>query len=286
MPKNFAQNELQEHIKQAQRDPYAGYPERRLIIPTGELAIRNNVLYLPDHTSEVNHHSNRDGADPALLHPIVPTRELPKLDITYVERWKRLGLGMDQYNRPLHPKWRELITNPQIGVFTGPGFYYLYGPNGTSDAAVYRTPYAGAPVEDYEWLLIKRRKEGATEEGKWALPGGFGEPDDSSVVVTARRELGEETGLTDMGDSAQIIQQRRPAGRRTTLNSWTENSLVRFDGDQNYLHDVAPFISEDARQEVEDVGWFAPSQIARLAMYTYHAGYVELAINSLAEAAA
>jgi 8-oxo-dGTP pyrophosphatase MutT (NUDIX family) len=42
-------------------------------------------------------------------------------------------------------------------------------------------------------LLVKHRKIGA-----WLQPGGHVEPDDADVVATQRREIEEETGLTDV----------------------------------------------------------------------------------------
>jgi 8-oxo-dGTP diphosphatase len=59
----------------------------------------------------------------------------------------------------------------------------------TADAVVL------APVEDtLHVLLVRRAADHDTEPGKWALPGGHVDPDETAESA-AYRELAEETGL-------------------------------------------------------------------------------------------
>ena len=64
----------------------------------------------------------------------------------------------------------------------------------TADAAVFAFSggAGGAPGGGWELLLVERRNE--PFRGRWALPGGFLEMDETAEAC-ARRELREETGV-------------------------------------------------------------------------------------------
>lgn len=69
-------------------------------------------------------------------------------------------------------------------------------PSLTADMAIFRASQQPADsLAEYELLLIRRG--GHPYLGCWALPGGFVEPNESCDEA-ARRELFEETGLSDV----------------------------------------------------------------------------------------
>ncbi len=86
-------------------------------------------------------------------------------------------------------------------------------------------------------VLLVKRKEGATEGGKWAIPGGFvdtdaklGEewkPGKETGAITAAREIKEETGL-DLNNAT--LEQRevlddRSRDPRNSEDSWIETTV-------------------------------------------------------------
>jgi 8-oxo-dGTP diphosphatase len=68
-------------------------------------------------------------------------------------------------------------------------------------------------------VLLVRRGHGPFA-GRWAIPGGFVEPDES-LQQAARRELAEETGVTDVAYLEQLYTfgdpERDPRGRVITV---------------------------------------------------------------------
>lgn len=247
---------------------YEGYVRSRLFL--GQMGLylcdRTHTLHVPDGPWYVSGHENRRGVPGDLLDLEVPDQS-PRVDDELSTLWKQKGLLLDQYGRPIHPNWHELMADERIGLPTDLGFFYRYGPNATVDPIVFRE-------HDHrrEFLLIKRRKG-----GQWAFPGGFEDRSDASKAAAARREAGEETGLWDIGGTDEEIFSKRSCGRLTTLHAWTENTVVLIRGDQEYLFDTRPVAGDDAI----DVGWFTASQIAELDIFGSHRQYLDIALREL-----
>ncbi|MDO4218191.1 MAG: NUDIX hydrolase [Bacteroidales bacterium] len=69
-----------------------------------------------------------------------------------------------------------------------------------------------------EVLLIRRGND--PYKGMWALPGGFFDMEDDDIACTARRELQEETGLSDIPLFEVCTASRRnrdPRGRTISV---------------------------------------------------------------------
>lgn len=116
--------------------------------------------------------------------------------------------------------------------------YYRPGANPTVDNVITRTGANG----EKEVLMIQR-KEGTTEGGKWALPGGFHDSDSrkgepwregkETAEEAAIRELAEETGL----DAAELRASLKPVGRyegggrdpRDNPEAWSASTAFALD---------------------------------------------------------
>ncbi len=269
MSNNLPATELDRIADVISRGPYDGYPahEDRLFIGAAGLRISPTELFVPDGPWHVEGHDNRAGKDLVILDLEVPT-EIPNTPHVLQWSWRESGLVLDQYGRPTHPDAQQLLTDERIGLPTGLGFFYRYGPNATVDPAVYRQRGDNST----ELLMIKRQNGGL-----WALPGGFLDREDLSAEAAARREAGEETGLTDIGGTDEVILHKRPVGLRDTLHAWTENTVVLIHGDQDYLSDTEPQPGDDA----VDVGWFTEDQIAGLDTFDAHQVYIGFAFKRI-----
>lgn len=135
----------------------------------------------------------------------------------------------------------------------------------TVDAVV----FARERREDRAWRVLLVRRGKPPFEGKWALPGGFVEMDET-LVASAARELAEETGLRGValeqlhafGDPG-----RDPRGRTVSVVHWgvVEGSLPEVEGD------------DDADEAV----WHAVEALPELAFD--HAEVLAMAIERLNE---
>lgn len=139
-------------------------------------------------------------------------------------------------------------------------FSYKYPkPSLTADIALF-------DVKQRAVLLICRRNEPFKD--CWALPGGFFDMDDDTIEATAKRELAEETGLTDielteLGTASR--KGRDPRGRTVTVVfiGKVDSELVETKG------------ADDAKE----ARWFPIDSLPQLAFD--HAEIIERAINSI-----
>lgn len=132
----------------------------------------------------------------------------------------KLGFELDIYSRPLHPWFFDMIEHPGIGVVTGKGFYWNWGPNYTADPIVIRHD-----LDEPHVLLIER-----SDGTGWALPGGFVDSGESSPDA-ALREASEETGIDIRAfrHNMQPVYKGPLADLRVTANAWPETTAFRID---------------------------------------------------------
>lgn len=189
---------------------YPGYPKFRLQLPSKALPVDfwGRPIF-PRGTWEVDSHPNR------------PFEQVNPSEQEQVH-FRGLGLELDADGRPLHPWYREMMDDPAIGVVTGKGFYYQWGPNYTADPII---------IANGHILLIKRR-----DTGSWALPGGHINVAEDPLLA-AKREATEETGIVIPDDATgELIYQGPVADIRSTVNAWPETSAYLFmcDGAEAY----------------------------------------------------
>ena len=249
------------------------YPkfEDRLFADTYGLRVTADKVIVPYGPWAVENHPNRPTTNPS-LDPEVPSDQYRHMPEQITQRLLDSGHTLfDQFDRPVHPNYRQLLIDQRIGLPTGIGFFWKYGENNTVDAVSCRQNAAGDP----EILLIQRRI------GRdWALPGGFVDPGES-IMQAARRELNEETSLDIPAHRGSVIHQSRPIGPRTTLNAWTRNTVVLLEPGQDYAHDVHPVAKGDAI----DARWFTPEQMEQLPFFEDHRYYITIALGNISSRA-
>lgn len=145
--------------------------------------------------------------------------------------------------------------------------YYYSGMNPTVDFVILRQEN-----EVYKILLIKRN--GKTENGKWALPGGFVESNSKkgdkwtagreTTMQAAVRELSEETGLY----VSQLNQLIKPVGvyegngrdPRDNEYGWSQSNAFGL-----ILPDTYDISDIEAKDDAGAVGWFDINKLPQLA---------------------
>jgi ADP-ribose pyrophosphatase YjhB (NUDIX family) len=130
------------------------------------------------------------------------------------------GLGLDNLGRPLHPWFHNMVTDPDLGVVAGRGFYWNWGPNYTADPIVFRHD-----LEETYVLLIVR-----SDTRQLALPGGFIDENEEPLQA-AIREAGEEAliNLESFAPCAEAVYSGPVADIRSTAHAWAETAAFKFD---------------------------------------------------------
>ena len=113
---------------------------------------------------------------------------------------------LDPQQRPSFPKGKTGIV--------GRGLLYAWGENQTVDAIVC------CVVNNKEYLLI-----GQKPGQRQVFPGGFVEPNGSSLNHQAAREVAEETGLRLEASMLRRIGQVIIDDARTTDNAWVKTTV-------------------------------------------------------------
>lgn len=215
-------------------DTYPGYPTKRLIMETCD----NLTLPEGPWTTTVN---------------ILPSSEEQ-------ERLRSQGYELDDLGRPLHPWLREMLTDPEVGVVTGLGEYWHWGPNKTADPIVINND----PIP--KLLLVQR-----SDTGMWALPGGFVDADESAEAA-ARRELQEEAGLVLIGTEGATVYDGVVADLRTTAHAWAETTAL--------LWRVAGSPEVHAGDDAVQARWFGVDELPEQ-LHGSHAILIEQALDSI-----
>jgi ADP-ribose pyrophosphatase YjhB (NUDIX family) len=172
------------------------------------------------------------------------------------------GQDEDMQERPLHPWFKEMVTDRQIGVVTGKGAYWNWGRNLTADPVVI---YRGS------LLLVKR-----ADTGNYSLPGGFIDSGEDPET-TARRETLEETGLAiPQGTIPKEIYCGPVIDIRVTANAWAETTayLYQLDSDKQF----GPL--RGSSENTESL-WVPIEQITNQILFGAHKYLTMLAIRQL-----
>ena len=172
------------------------------------------------------------------------------------------GISVDSKGRPLHPAFLEMAKDPAVGVVTGKGRYWNWGPNYTAD------PIVITDTADPRVLLIRRGDTGA-----WALPGGFIDPHETDAATAARRELKEETSLV-LDDTPTEVYVGLVGDARTTAHAWPETSA--------YLYRVPTQQPVQGQDDAQDARWIRLRDLGD-SLFGSHKFLVEQALRYLPE---
>lgn len=164
----------------------------------------------------------------------------------------------------------EMLENYDTNKYETPGGY-------TSDIAVFtiistELEKHKPPVKELKLMLIQRAVKDAegepnVEGGKWALPGGFVQPDETAFEA-ASRELEEETGVTELKIKHFGTYDKPGRDKRAWIISNAHYAIVPED----------QLIKRKAADDASDVQLFTLEEIDKLDLAFDHEQIISDAI--------
>lgn len=241
------------------KNPESGYPPigDRLEIPRIALAsmMREGLIHIPDYGPWhiINHPNRADGVKKGRNVERLITNDNPASN-EEGQRWRDMGLWTDTANRALHPRFWQLLTTPDVGMYTGPGFHYGNGPQRMANLGTRRVRNGKV-----EYATIRKRANLS-----WGLPGGYAEAHHETLEDAAFDEGWQEAGIAraKLGNYVARHVFSPPKGfRRDTLHSWGEEYFIfvasldnpELEGVELEIHDT---------DEIIDAAWVDLETIA------------------------
>lgn len=212
------------NMAKSEHSRYPDYPKVRLVLSETELMPLDGKIDIPDGLHTMNNAP-------------LPTPE-------ETENFEKAGYQTDTQGRPLHPWFKRLVTDPEVGIITGKGSLWNWGPNYTVDTVLVTNQ------ERPKILLIQLHSD------TWAIPGGFLEnieqqieDPETAAKEAGGRELYEEAGVSIDGIELTPFYQGPVSDGRMTANAWIETS-----GFVGIVGNTLPTRIHDTK-EVKNVKW-------------------------------
>jgi ADP-ribose pyrophosphatase YjhB (NUDIX family) len=178
---------------------------------------------------------------------------------------RNLFTPLDSWGRPVHVWLSDMVSDPAIGVATGKGAYYHWGPNYTADPIV---------IQAGHLLLVQR-----SDTALFALPGGFVDPGESAAQA-ARRETREEAAVQIPPEIVPIEVYCGPvADIRMTAHAWPETTALLFDLGDDMPCESGWLASVDS--ETTASAWVPLEHLLQLELFGSHRLLIQLALQKL-----